>query len=420
MSKSFTSQNITDFLKMLVEIGGVYTVDDMAHVWNAGDESPVVLSTVDGTKKQLSLYYANQTDAATVIVNPFAESTSETKEITWFYHSRSQVMGYMIYKIMKSLLTKALEASKPKTEEAENSEGAESNNDLPANQFKFISPYISKVDDKLLAELNILKNPMLDFFNIYYAARSGVWNVRMGILEKTFRDSYGKRVRQKSWATLESLVTQLLGTKDLNKKFGSKSTQPGYGRLLAYCQTYLNLLKTIEPFKELTNLNWPNLRLLEQHIEMIPQYHVRAKNIVSIGTPKDKASPTTAPFYVSSGNGVAQQPTPQYKAPVASQPSAMPSAQPYTAPPVAPTAHYSAPDATTRPPIYASPGSYSGGYPSAMPSQPGFPQPTYPTVGTTIGAPSNGQSCYRASDTMNQPQQSPPVYNSLGMLVLHD
>lgn len=405
--KQFTAKDITAFLAQYIEIGDVYTVDEQALVFAKADNSPAMLKNAAGVPAQLSVYSTNQTVRDTLVINPFAEGVVSSAEINWFYGGRSQLLGFIIARVMNGMITRALPKSDPLAYKEE----------LPTVQLKFISPFAERVDSKMLVELKKIHEPIINFFNLYHSAKEGTVTARCGLFESTFRDSFAKQVRQKTWVIFQEMMEAILGTKDPRKDLVSKCNQAGYGRLKAYSDTYLKILQRLEPIWELSGLSKPDLDSFAAHVEMIPLYHTRAKHMIAPSVVETSAADTKisppwfgTPGQVLAGGGapvgqaVAQQVPPPVAAapPIYAKPGTPPpmtqAQQPYgmavMAPPVAPVNRYATPGAP--PPLQLAPphnpyvqGPVAAGYqpvtqvacdPYGRPLQP-HPTPHYGTPG---------------------------------------
>lgn len=285
--KSFTSNDITNFLKQIIEIGGVYKVDDKAMVLFQESGEPAMLQNAQGTPTPLSVFYADQVTPGTIIINPFAEGVAASREIEWFYLGRSQTISQVLVRIMHRMLVLTL----PENADTEEIKA------LSATQVALLSPLADKSDKKMLEELAIIGKDSLPFFNLHYVARKATVYARAGIFEEATRKEFPK-IRKKTWPILMELAKAILGTDDLKSEYVAVSTQAGCGRLYAYCQVFAKLIKQLMPYWDFAMLPVPDLEQLIRHVSMIPLYYTRAKNVITpiLTEQKSAASTGTTPW----------------------------------------------------------------------------------------------------------------------------
>ena len=137
MEDKFTDADISNFLKGLLELGDINTVDDSPDKYirtKSGDQETL---SVDGVKKPLAIYGTRAEDA--IIINPLAEGESGAERNAWFYGNRKMVLAAMI----KTIIAKALAV------------GAASHARKKTDKDDF-DPLVSKlIADCVLSELNL-------------------------------------------------------------------------------------------------------------------------------------------------------------------------------------------------------------------------------------------------------------------------
>lgn len=285
---TFTTQDITDFLKQYVELGGTYIVDEDNVIHKESDNSIWCLPNNEKPPRMVKLviYNADQKDPDVIFVNPFVEGLQTTDELVWFYTAKS----YTVAAILRLILFKIIEESiKVKS-------GTEEDTTTP-DTAKVISPYIDMIDDKMIAEIDLMTKKLHDFFNIFWHTKKHYCCLNVGPLETHFKESFGKRIRQKTWDFVTKVIVDMFGTDDIKNKYHYKSEHLGFAKFESFTQVLLMSLKAMQPFYCLisTKVKPLNLENFEKHLVMMPLYYTRAKHAVAPAITTNKSTTNATP-----------------------------------------------------------------------------------------------------------------------------
>lgn len=284
--EAFTSQDITDFIKMMVEAGGGYIVDDqnVIHKEKTGEVWCIANSENPPRNVKLVIYNHNQKDADVIMVNPFVEGLQTSKELQWFYITRNLVISVYLKMLYTRIIEECLKVK--------------ANQELDSNIIQLISPYVDMVDDKMYAELETVTAKIHTFCDIYWNVNKRYAELKVSVLSENFRKSFGKKIRQKTWAFLMEVAKNVFGTEDPTSVYQMKSDNHGCAKFEAFSQIFLMVFKAYRPYFILTpDFKAFDFDVMEKHISMIPLYYHRAKNLVTptIATTKKKDTTPASP-----------------------------------------------------------------------------------------------------------------------------
>ena len=273
---SIKQSDISDFLKYLIELGGMYKVDESNYVLMrtiVNDEviyKPEMVKNGE-TTAPLSCYHEKDTPIGSIIVNPFREGSVDTVDKKWFYTTKTIIVSGLLSSIIKTIIEDVLECkNKKKKEDIETSS---------LSHAELISKFVDIVDDKLVEEFKTISSNIKGFANIFYLTNKREAKFRVGVYDTSFRDQFKRNVRQKSWTIFENIVNTVLDTTPDMTEFICKPTDHmGAPKFEAYLKVLFVILSKLDKYRYILDLPSFELDTFKKHLEHFKEYQEKAKN----------------------------------------------------------------------------------------------------------------------------------------------
>ena len=294
-NEKIKDEDVSRFLKAIIEIGGINSVDDSPDKYirrGGGDGEPASL-TVDGISHPLAIYGTRATDA--IIINPFAEGDLDASKNVWFYSTRNVVLSGLIVKLMKELIKMGADSHlKKKADKAEQSLEA----------IKLLEGIVDDIDVSTIKEFDKIAKELRDFIVIHYNKTSKKGEVSCLIFNKVRRKQF-PAIRVKSWAVFEKMLANILGTDDMST-FAEGATTVGIPVLETFTKILVKIYKAIKEPLTVIGVNLPQLGELESHVKYLGQYYTCARWCVGSVPDKEQVekSAPTPPWVVPTVGGV--------------------------------------------------------------------------------------------------------------------
>lgn len=275
-----TDEQICQFLKFMVELVPQLYVDEKGYPHRketgefiyvgAGNKDPKVM-------KPILLYGASFSEPDVTILNPFVEGMTRNAEAEWFYSVIELAASNYVRMIQKSLIMHAIDSRSKKKAP---------NNDMELAAI--LAPWVDKVDETSLKELDQLTKKMTDYFNVFYLPKKREARIHSGVLsdDKNFRIA-NKKVRAKTWEMLTILTKQMFDTEDFSEYAIISKVQgcpqlDAVLRLLLKIYTMLNRYMKYLPdeVKEEFNHEEVDLDYLSQCIDQLDLFRAKAKYLI--------------------------------------------------------------------------------------------------------------------------------------------
>lgn len=189
--KHATIQDASQFVRDLIELGGVYKVDSTDFVVDTVDGTAATID-VKGQSKPIMLWSEKAKLGDHVLLNIFGETVNTTDERNWFYTFISMLPGHILRNMMTAIINAALSKEQDKAYEA----------------MDVISPFVKDIDEKTKTELQLL-GPK-DIATIVYHKPSKTAQLQTRIFEDEFRAVFGKKIRTKTWKLFEAMFKTLM------------------------------------------------------------------------------------------------------------------------------------------------------------------------------------------------------------------
>lgn len=281
--------NVSEFFKLLVEWGDVYTVDSEDNIVTTSDNQPVMVD-INGNILPLKVFSDKMTVGKHTFFNPLVKTLGHSSELSWFFTTRSMILGNMIKAMMIRVIELAID-----TEE-----------EVDYDKLELIQPFMDKSDKKLISEIEQLQpNKIL---RIYYNEKSRVAQLQSDLNDTKFQESF--RFRKKSWGIITGMLECFMGTEDVHRDYKYKGTIVGLQEADARFNIMLMATQAIHQYAMLLLDIDLKFNELGGHLENVEQYRKQCSWAVSgtIQHDKDTSKITDENVWVSGGAPVTEIP----------------------------------------------------------------------------------------------------------------
>lgn len=233
--ENVTQEEISDFIKTVVEIGGIYKVDDQWFICTAKDNQRIEVNIGSQKKPDMQpvkIFHSgmHQQENA-VILNPFAEPLGNVQaQMQWFWSSRATVVSCITYSTMIELFKLA-------------QQGVE---EVSVGLSTVLSHFTDTVDEKMLDNLKEIQGD--DLMTLVYDTRKKTAYLRTRIYDDEFRSTH-KKLRKKDWRAMEAFL-EYINLNDLSP-FQFKSASVGYMEAEARLNVLAMWAEAINPITKL-------------------------------------------------------------------------------------------------------------------------------------------------------------------------
>ncbi len=395
-------KKIHDYIKLLLEIGGAYSVNPDDSISPAVDPSKRI-STIDSDEvpHEIRVFPIGQEIGNFNILNPFVESNAENRERQWFWDTRSCLFGVMLRRMAEKICNHCADQ-----------------NETGLAEVALLANFVHDVDDKTWKNLSAIS--LVDWLFIVYERKHRTSHAISKISDPEFREAH--RIRKKDWVFIDKLFEKI-GITDLSK-FTYKSDVIGCAEADSRLHVFHQLLTVFEePVRLLLNID---LRVndVAEYLDKVPVLNQSSAfmrgNAVS-AVVRDKIAkhtePPKPPWAVDNSNALA---TTQFASSHAPQPVyAQPQPVPYQP---QPQPGYTQPVYQPQPvpqyPAYPQPGyppQYQPqGYPQQYQQPQGYPQPQQFLTPSQAAMMQRNQQAIQMGSMYPQQQPYPPMYAQPG------
>lgn len=267
METTHSDDCVSKFLKELLEIGGLYTVDDTPDKFIRNRVSGEVERVTSGDKNSPLAIYGTYNPEA-LILNPFSEGEARSTQSSWFFNNINICLAMNVYAMMQKLIELGIAQNKQTKDSKKKSE----DDMLDMKLVNILAPVAKDIDEKVLQELKTVSKPRSNFFMIFYNKKTActeITSILTSAVKKKAFDS--KSVRNKTWTILETLLLKLLGTEDISDFLYKPKTSmcrifEGFAFTLVKVYSRLNEYAPLLLDKEFNTTN------LESHLNYFEQY----------------------------------------------------------------------------------------------------------------------------------------------------
>ena len=265
-------KEVTQFIRDLVALGGIYAVDDDGYVINKSDETlPVLLK--DGNQfKRILVLQEVMSDKDAIILNPLHENTAESADGRWLFIGLSGGLSRRI-----ALTVRAI---RDVIEAGDDIHAAPEILQFAARHHNF--------DAKALEHFEIISKNKLEFLNVFYNRKLKEAKLRCSVFDEDTKTLY-PNVTKKSWLAIHRLMADLLGldmdpTKtqaDLEHKYTVNSDLITVPKLESTLSVYLKLYTQLNRYLTVCQYDDDDfivdITTLGAHINNLPEYYNKCK-----------------------------------------------------------------------------------------------------------------------------------------------
>lgn len=263
------NQKITDMLQKMLQLGNTFTVDINRAVHYIDTEEPIMLGE-GKVKKKLYIYDTNIQDPTATILNPLNETSVTTPDQLLFYSALNSTVSQWLARIVQFVIDECVRLKDDK------------NAAVDPNVVKILTPFISKVDEKLSAEFEKIRGAgYKDFCNIYYNRTKKCSTLLMGIEDET--GDYQKlfpngHIRKKSWSILNDIIRFILKVPDdkkIKEEYFHSTEKVDCPKFTTFSHVWIKVWECIDPylgFYGKVDSDPETITALKEHFKNIPIY----------------------------------------------------------------------------------------------------------------------------------------------------
>lgn len=272
MEQHFTAADVYDFMKLLIETGGVHYVDSSHCIYRTDDRTPlgVNIGTGKNGNKQIALFVEGvKPPQNAVYLNPFVELIGRHPELDHFLTIISITPGCLVMHTMIKMAELILSKK----------------DDVGFENAELLSKFADKVDDKFLKELQKIR-PM-DAGAIAYDSSKYTAQLQSMFWVEDWITKIRDKIRKSSVTLIQDMAETIYGT-DTPHQLIHKGTLPPCKRFDAivhvFVETLANIRKVVEP---ITGLEL-HVDELKAHLERLPAYHKAMQWLATSTASSDK------------------------------------------------------------------------------------------------------------------------------------
>lgn len=276
MEVNFGSKDVYDFLKLLIEIGGVHYIDESGCIYRTDDRTPVGVKLGSGKndKKMIALFRENERPPQNAVyLNPFVELIGKHPELDLFMTITAIVPGCLALHTM----IKMAELLRSKKQDAE---------------FKtadLLSKYADKIDDKFINELQKIRP--IDAGAIAYDTTKYTAQLQCLFWTDEWLEKMKSKLRKSTIKTVQEMITDIYGT-DTPHSIMHQGTLPPCKRFDAVVHVLVETLSRMQKYVEpLTGMEL-HVDELKTHLERLPAYHKAMQWLATTTASSDKVNQT--------------------------------------------------------------------------------------------------------------------------------
>ena len=245
-------ESIQQFIRLLIECGGVYTVNEENHTIINTITGQQIGVTLAKSSRPLAVWYEGAPSGAEVVwLNPFKENIGHSPAREWFY----KMLGFTVGNITKNIILKVVHDCK---------EMADDN----YNEFPLMNKVRACVDDKSYDEINQI--PPISFLSISYNRTKKEAIAQTSLFSSEIQTAYPK-IRVKTWQAIRGVFNEMLGDEQLaDFKYTSKILD--IPETEAKLHIFVAIVESLDPYSnDILNIDLHSAELRE-HLDFLPGY----------------------------------------------------------------------------------------------------------------------------------------------------
>lgn len=264
------NQKITDMLQKIIQLDGTFIVDINKQVhYRVSPDDPINVGE-GKVKRYLYIYDVNIQDPTASIMNPLSETSVSPKEHLLFYSGLSSSTSQWIMRVLKVIIERCVEAK------------ADKNAQLDPKEAAMLTPFISKVDEKLYTELEkIVGAGHSNFASIYYNRLQKTSTLLMGVEDET--GDYQKlfpngHIRKRSWGIITDMIRHILQVpedKKIKEVYTCSTEKVDCPKFMTFTDVWIRIWECLSPYMIWFadhNCDMETINALKEHFKNIPVY----------------------------------------------------------------------------------------------------------------------------------------------------
>lgn len=274
---TFSADNVYEFIKLLVECGGIHYVDKDHVIRYVSDDSPVGVKSGSGAKapvKSVALYRENmELDSSKTLLNPFSEYVGYHPERDWFYNYMTGLPGCLIKFAMLAIAETVTSDDK----------------DLDVKTAKKLANFSSRIDSKFINELKKVRS--CDIGHIMYSKEKHVAQLISALWEPEFEKGALTKMRKSTLLLIRDMVAGLLQV-GMPEEIKYQATLVSCPEFDATIHVVVEAVKRIAPIVEPVLSTDLHVKELEEHLQHIEAYHKAVQWLTTSTASPVKDAPT--------------------------------------------------------------------------------------------------------------------------------
>lgn len=253
-----TQEDLTQFLKLLVEACGVLVIDaDEFFIRNKNNEKLIKLKDSNDKESPIKIYHNNRIPGDYYLLNLFKETSAPNEVQNWFFNNLEERMGMVIMLIMNGIMNLMM------AKDAEDKW-------IELTKVIRISEKV-KPDDKVKDEIRSID--LSDLISIYYDPDMKEAEIQCNLFEEDVKSKYSK-FKKKTWEFITAVFEALFecGPDDISKIFEYKTLTIGARRCEAYIVLAFRFFKKLEEVCKVLQIETVDLEAYEEHLRYIEKY----------------------------------------------------------------------------------------------------------------------------------------------------
>ena len=275
MENNFGPDQVYEFMKTLVELGGVYFVDNKHCLCHTEDRSPVGVEIGEGSnkKRMIALFKEGERPPQnSVYLNPFVELIGDHPELDKFNTIIGILPGCLVLRTMMDI-TELILSKK---------------DDAKYKTAAIFSKFVGKVDEKFLGELQKIRP--VDAGCIAYDGKKYIAQLQSMLVTDKWAEEHKGKLRKSSLKTIREMAETIYGTETPHKNVYT-GTLPPCKRFDAVIHVLVETLSMIAPVVEPITKIELHVDELKKHVEQLPAYHKAMQWLATSTASPQKTTP---------------------------------------------------------------------------------------------------------------------------------
>lgn len=261
--REINSDSIYEYVKMLIELGNTYTVQEDSSIMN--NLSKEIIHIPSGKSSvPLKVFKDGMMSDGSALLAPFKEQCGLNREREWFFDNLQLSMSYFVKEIMAKLITDVV--------------GKKDDN---YQQYQLMNLISGEADVTMLNELDKLRPYDILYINYNKKTKTAVAETRLS--DPELEEDHSK-FRKKSWSVFRTLFREIIGTLEPEDMYIYQSRVLSIPETDAKLHVITALLKTIAPFARDVLDREINVDVLEDHLANLEGY-AKAQSWISTTSP---------------------------------------------------------------------------------------------------------------------------------------